>query len=206
MRFLRHKRGGGKIDETSEACAHSLVDRDSVLTDKTSVFSSAIKNSRIKNSRVCGAIVEDATVENSLITGGRISWGSAVSCELVADFAEIVNSVVLGASRIVHTAYLENVLLKNLTVSGNARLINWDTEFFDGCEGYISRGEWRRPPRILRLEKGLTITESIEGFVFCGCRELEIAHWLKVGSRYGAKLGLSPDEVSQIREFLHTLL
>lgn len=205
MRFLRHKRGSGRIDSSSEACAFSLVDKNSILSEKTSVFSSAIKNSRIKNSLVCGAIVEDSIVENTIVTGGRISWGSAVECEMVADYAEIINSVVAGASRIVHTAYLENVCLKNLTVSGDARLIDWTNQFFDGREGYISRGEWRRPPRILRLEKGLTVTESVPGFAYCGCYEFEIPRWLKIGDRYGKKLGLTLEVVEQIRQFLHSL-
>ncbi len=207
MRWLRHKKGGGGlIDETSEACASSTVNRGSRLTNRSSVWSSVIWNSIISGSIVTDAEISDSTVEDSIVTGGHIIRGSLVSCELVTGKAVIDNSTVLGESRIAHGAYLENVGFKNLTVTGSARLCNWNpTELFDGQHGYISRGIWERPPQILYLEGDLTITESVPGFAYCGCYEFPIEKWLRCGSRYGAQLGLLVSDVARIREFLISL-
>ena len=194
------------MDETSEACAFSVIDRASTIRKKSSVWSSSVSGSEVCRSQVISSIITKSLVTDSLITGGMIENSHISSAELVADFALIKNSFVGTKSRIVHTAYLENVKVENLTVSGDARLVGWhNKEVFDGREGYISRGLWTRPPKILRLPAGLTITESVPSFAFCGCREFAISHWLKIGDRYGKTLGLSPEDVARIRQFLISL-
>jgi ADP-glucose pyrophosphorylase len=200
MRFLTHCNGKGLIDSSSEACSLSLIDKDSILLNETSVWSSIVRKCRIENSLICSSIIENSTVINSTITGGKIV-DSFIETELVTDFASINNSSVTGKCRIAQTAYLENVQIANATVTGNARLINWQG-LFDGREGYISKGIWHRPPKTLVVGDGLTITESVEGFAYCGCYEFPITKWLKIGERYGKKLGLSVGQVDEIRQFV----
>lgn len=200
-RYLRFPNGGAKLYDDSECCPFSIATKRSIIHRHSSVWSSQIADSRISGSTITNAKIKNSFIRQTLVAGGEIE-NSIIRCEIVTGNAEVKNCKVLGASRIAHQAQLKNVKIKNLTVQGEAILEDWfNEEVFDGCYGYLSRGIWQRPPQILRLS-GLTITESIPGFAYCGCYEYEISHWLKIGEKYGEVYGLTPFEVDQIRQFL----
>lgn len=199
--YLRHPKGNGKLYDCSECDLVSIATQKSVIHRSSSVWESRIIDSRISGSTVTNAEIVGSFVKKTLVAGGRII-NSVVNCEIVQGRAEINDAKILGASRIAHDAEVVNVKFKNLSVQGTAVLKDWkNVEIFDGLFGYLSRGLWLRPPKILRIS-GLTITESIPGYAYCGCYEYEIAHWLKIGDKYGQVYGLTPFEVDQIRQFL----
>ena len=199
--YLRHPNGSGKLYDCSECDLVSIATKKSVIHHSSSIWESRIIESRISGSTVTNAEIVNSFVKKTLVAGGRIQ-DSIVNCEIVQGAAEIKNSKILGASRIAHKAEVVNVKIKNLSVQGTAILKDWqNNEIFDGLFGYLSRGLWLRPPKVLRLSN-LTITESIPGFAYCGCYEYEIEHWLKIGDKYGQIYGLTPLEVDTIRQFL----
>lgn len=205
--YLRHKNGGGKIFDNSEVCEKSFADRLSVIRDESSVWSSRLEASEISAALVTNSVVKNSVIIAADVTGGMIER-SIIACELITGNVRIKNCQILGKSRIVHSASCENVKFKNLTVKGNARLENWEQaedDCFDGFHGYVSRGVWKRPPRVFRISDGITITESIAGFAYVHCREFPISHWLKIGNRYGAVCGWTKEQITACRKIMKIL-
>ena len=207
LHYLRHKNGGGKIFDISEACEKTFVCPRSEIRDASSVWQSKITGSKItQESVITNSVIRNSTVLASTVTGGIIE-NSLISCELVQGNVRIAGCQVLGKSRIAHSAYLRNASFKNLTVKGNAQLLDWhNDEAIDFHHGYCSRGVWRRPPRVFRVSETITITESVSGFAFVHCREFPIEHWLRVGNRYGKACNWTPEEILTARKIFHLLL
>lgn len=206
LAYLRHNRGGGRLFDESEACERSFVDRASVIKDESSVWQSKIVASKIiEQSVVTNAVIERSIVAATVFSGGT-ARDSLIACELVSGNVRIENSRVTGKSRVCHTARLFNVRVKNLTVKGNARLIDWGDKEIDFHHGYISRGIWRRPPRVFRVSATITVTESVPGFAFVHCRELPLTKWLRIGNRYGAACNWTRDEILATRKIFHFLI
>lgn len=206
LHYLRHK-SGGKCFDLSEACDRSIVDRLSEIRDASRVWESKIINSKIcGESIVSGSVIKNSVVAASTVHGGIIE-NSTVCCEMIQGNVRIENSHVLGESRVVHTAILRNVKFKNLTVTGRARLLDWSAKDpIDFHNGVITRGVWRRPPKVFRISNAITITEGVPGFAFAHCREMALTRWLKVGTRYGKKCGWSDSEILAARKIFHRLL
>lgn len=197
LTYLRHKNGGARLFDLSEACERSYAGRHSEICEESSVWNSRIESSRIESSLVTNSVIKNSRIIASNITGGIIE-NSFISCELITGRARIKNCQILGKSRVAHDAHADSVNFKNLTVKGTAVLRNWPQEIgeiFDGRHGYISRGVWERPPRIFCVSAHITITESVPGFAFVQCREYSIGHWLKIGRRYGAACNWTPDAI-----------
>lgn len=206
--YLRHGRGNGRLFDTSEACDRSYVDRASSIRNDAGIWHSKIIASEISRSVVSDASIKHSTIESTDVRGGTIEW-SAVNCELIQGNARIVGCEIYGKARIVQRAVCRNVRLKDLTVKGSAELHDWpqdDGAVFDGCQGYVSRGEWLRPPRVVRLPFNVTVTESVTDelglWAFVACREFLAERWLRIGDRYGRSQGWSPAQVDAVRQIL----
>jgi hypothetical protein len=199
--YLRHKNGNGKIFDNSEVCERSTTDRVTQVSGDSGVWTSDIRGSRIINSTVTDSVVTNSWVENSEVHNAKIGF-SVIAAELVTSGATIFNSKVLGRSRVAHDAVLKNVRIRDLTVKGDALLMDWPDDVFDGCQGYISRGVWRRAPRVIRLDFGVTITESVPGYAYVACREHSIDHWFVAGDRIGKAQGWTYAQVDQVRRVL----
>lgn len=203
---LRHKHGHGRIYDTSEVDERSYLDRESRVYNDSSIWQSKIERSEVWNSRISDAVVKDSSVRNSDIRGGMVNW-SVLELELIVGNVRINDCEIYGKSRIANNAELHKVSFKDLTVKGNARLRDWpDEEIFDGCHGYITRGLWLKPPRVVRLDFDVTITESVVDergpCAFVACYEFPIHRWLKIGERYGKTRGWNPEQVDQVRQVL----
>ena len=197
--MLRHRTGSGKLFDSSEA-HDSLVDKHSELHKGASVWHSEIRKSLIVDSSVVHSRVHNSFIHSSFISNTAIVDCPLIAAELLAG-GFIYRSEVRGKSRI-SGGLIEDCHIKSLTMLGG-HLIGFE---WDAREGYVSRGTWLRPPRQLLFD-GLTITESVidqNGLnLFCGCFEYSASHWLKCGDRYGAVLGLSPEEVDRIRQTIY---
>lgn len=209
IKFLHHKNGHGKIFDNAEACPASFIDKTSeLLGERCSVFDSVIKDSEIKDSLVVRCVVEESSLlKNTKAIGTRLTH-CFIEGELIATKGTMENSVILEASRVTGQARCSNVEFKNLTVWGKAVLLDWKQptgEVFDGLRGYISRGVWRRPPRVIRLDCDLTLTESVPGFAWVGCYERSLDDWFKFGDKLGETFGITPEDVEQIRMFFKSL-
>lgn len=201
--YIRHKSGGGKIFDDSEVCERSHLSRDSEVSLSSGVWESDIISSRIINSTVTHAEIYQSVIKNTLVSGGRVE-NSVLACELIEGNAFIKNSHVFGKSRVAHSARLKNVKIRNLTVKGNAELIEWADEF-DGHHGYITSGVWTRPPRVFLVSNKITVTESTDKKAFVHCREFPIEHWLRCGNRYGRLRGWTLAEIKTVRKIMHYL-
>lgn len=198
--MLRHRQGGARIYDSSEACG-SFVDRTSELRENTSVWNSRLESVLAVDSTLVNISAVNSFIAHTFATNAFIADCPIIACELIAG-GTILRSEVTGVSRI-SGGVIEDSRIKDLTFTGG-HLLGID---FDGQQGYVSRGLWTRPPRILKFD-GLTITESVvdeNGLnVFCGCFEFPVSHWFKCGDRYGKTLGLSKTEVAEIRRVLHS--
>jgi hypothetical protein len=203
--YLRHTNGGARIFDNSEICELSSADRLTEVRDDSSVWMSHIRASRIIGSTVSDSTIDSAWIENSEIHRAHIGF-SVVAAEFVGCGASVFNSRVTGRSRVVHDAKLSNVRIHDLTVKGRAVLRDWPPDTFDGCQGYISRGVWTRPPRIRRLSFGVTVTESVDGCAFVACREYPISYWFTIGDRIGRSQGWSTAQIDEVRRFLEELV
>jgi hypothetical protein len=203
--YLRHKNGNGRIFDISEVCERSFLDRSSFVQKESSVWLSKITGSQISGSIISNSVIRDSWIENSDIRGGHIV-SSVVACELIVGNPRITRSQILGRTRIAHTTQIDNCRFRDLTVFGSAVLQNWPDESFDGCQGYISRGLWKRPPRVKRLAWDVTLTESVPGFAYVGCREHSIQHWFVAGDRIGRAQGWSYSQIDEVRRFLEDLV
>jgi hypothetical protein len=203
LSYLRHKKGSGRIFDGSEACERSVLDRTSEISGKTSIWQSKIIDSCVVDSVVSDAVIKHSWVHNSDVRGGII-MDSVVACELVAGNVRITDSQVLGKARIAHAAVLRNVRVRDLTVKGNAQLLDWPDEVFDGCQGYVARGVWTRPPRVVRLSFGVTVTESTDDQAFVGCKEYPIHYWFLIGDRIGRARGWDTRKVDAVRRILES--
>lgn len=200
--FLRHPAGNGKIFNNSEAI-NSHLDKSSSLHGNSSIFDSEIFSSKIINSTVSRSLLSNCYVQNSILCS-MMAENSIFGCELVTTKNKVINSHVLNKSRVLGSASLSNVRFKRLTVFNSAILQDWSEDVFDGQNGYIGYGIWKRPPRILRL-KNLTITESVSGFAFVGCRHRKISEWLRYGAKIGKTFGVDDFQIEKIRSFLCSL-
>lgn len=200
--FLRHPAGNGKIYNNAEAI-NTHLDKSSSLHGNTSVFDSEIFSSKIINSTVSRSLISNCYVSNSYLCS-IMAENSIFGCELVSTKSKIINSHVLNKSRVLGSARLSNVRFKRLTVFNSAILQDWSEEVFDGQNGYVGFGTWKSPPRILRL-KNMTITESISGYAFVGCRHRKISEWLAYGERIGIVFGVEKNQIEKIRSFLCSL-
>lgn len=200
--FLRHKSGNGKLFNNSEAIT-SFIDRQTSVFGTSSVFDSQLRECEVHDSTISFSRLSNCIVRNSTLVTVDAE-NSLFNCEFVSAQPKIINSCVLEKSRVIGHASLNNVRFKALTVFGLAELTNWPEDIFDGQNGYIGFGRWIRPPQVIRIND-LTVTESIPGFAFVGCYHRPIKEWLKFGERIGITFGVSLDDVSKIRAFLHTL-
>lgn len=200
--FLRHPSGNGKIYNNSEA-VNSHLDKLTSLHGNSSVFDSEIFSSRIFNSTVSRSLLSNCYVQNSILSS-MMAENSIFGCELVSTKSKIINSHVLNKSRVLGSAKLSNVRFKRLTVFNSAILQDWSEDVFDGQLGYIGYGIWTRPPKVLRI-KNMTITESISGYAFVGCRHRKISEWLAYGEKIGLAFGVEISQIEKIRSFLCSL-
>jgi hypothetical protein len=200
--YLRFKNGSGKLFDVSEACERSYVDRTSEIKADSSVWSSRIIDSQITGSVVSNAIVKHSTISYSVVHGGVIE-DSNIVCEYIGGNVRIIDSDVLGKSRIAHSAVIQNARFCDLTVKGKAVIKDWpEGVVIEGHHGYITSGIWTRPPRIVRMPFDVTVTESVEGRAFVACYEFPIDRWLRIGDRYGKAQGWTPEQVDMVRQAL----
>lgn len=206
--YLAHRNGRGRIFDESEACSRSYVDRESQVSDDSSIWAS-----RIEHSRIFSTVVSDSVIKNSWIRASEIHraeiLNSIIACEFVGTGAQVDRCTVLGKSRIANNAVCHNVRFRDLTVKGPAVLCDWpqtEDETFDGSHGYILRGTWPHPPQIFKVSPTITLTEGVCGFVVIHCREYEINHLLRIGHRLGRASGWTPDEIKTVRKIAHRLL
>lgn len=196
------------MHDISEADAKSYVDRDSDIRDDSSIWRSKIIASQVTESVVSGSVIEGSHIAFSNVHGAYIE-NSEIAAEFIGENTRILNCSIFGKSRVTNGAFCRNVKFKDLTVSGSARLIDWNQEaddVFQGHHGYISRGLWTRPPRVFCVSPTITVTESVPGFAFMHCRERSIEFWIKAGHRYGAACGWTADQILAVRKIMHKLL
>lgn len=203
--YLRHSRGSGRLYDTSEACEQSFIDRESKISNHSGIWHSKIIASEVSASIVSDSLIKHSTVHATDIRGGSIEW-SILNCELIHGNVRIENSVISGKSRIAGRAVCQNVHFRDLTVKGSAVLMDWPDTVFDGGHGYVSRGVWQRPPRVVRLPFDVTVTESVTDesglYAYVACREFPVERWLRIGDRYGRQRGWTPSQVDAVRQVL----
>ena len=203
--YLRHHRGSGRLLDTSEACEHSFIDRESSISNHSGIWHSKIISSQVSASVISDASIKYSAVYSTDVRGGIIE-SSLLNCELVHGNPRIERCEIYGDSRIVERAVCQNVRFKDLTVKGSAVLKDWPEDVIDGGHGYVSRGTWLRPPRVVRLPFDVTVTESITDgtglYAYVACREFPVMRWLRIGDRYGRQRGWTPDQVDAVRQVL----
>lgn len=199
---LRHKNGNGSLYDMCEADAETYLNRSSELREETETFEANITDSIITNSFVFKARIHNSIISNSLITGPADIHNSTINCDSIAGTPSIDYSSLSGACRVWGNPAIYNVSIKDLSVFGNAALIgDWS---MDGEFGRIGVGIWTRPPRVHRFnELSITLTESIPGYAYVGCRLHKLSWWFQIGDRIGKAAGWHQRFIDQTRALFH---
>lgn len=217
--FFRHSKGNGKKFNSAEACPLTYLSKTSVIRGNSDIFEAVINNSEneeIIDSYIYGAQIFNSTVIGTVITGKVRIENSLLMCKSVAGHSRISNSIVEGESRVYGSADVVNSSFKNLSVSGTAKILDWnlflrehgdDRNIFDGLHGRLTSGIWKQPPRIVRFDDlEITVTESTNGRAFVGCVEKDMRQWISGGYRFGRVNGWTTGQVKRLVDIFNLWL
>lgn len=196
---LRHQNGSGSLYDQCEADAATFLSKHSELKAESEAFEARIEDSIVSNSLIYKAHIHRSIVSNSLITGACQIFNSSIDCETIVGTPSIDYSMLSGKTRIWGNPLIYNVSIKDLSVFGDACLIGeWSME---GKLGRIGLGVWTRPPRVVRYDDlQITITESVPGYAYIGCRLHPLSWWFKIGDKIGKAAGWTAYQVQRTRE------
>jgi hypothetical protein len=205
MNTYRHSNGNGSVvGESAHVSADSFLDRDSTVEGESVLCSSVVKGSALKDSFAAQSSLERCAVEDSrlsnvklyrsIVCGSHLSDVDASGCALIGVVAEGLH----GA-----TPYIGGVILEDVTVSGETRVIgDWSLR----GPYRIHRGEWERAPRHILISgpNGVSVgvSECVEGMAHVACRCRPVSHWLSKGTRLARRLGWTDDQTATAMAFL----
>jgi uncharacterized protein YjbI with pentapeptide repeats len=191
---FRHRNGRGRVlGQDSEVSPDSLLDRDSTVSDGSTVLHARVNYSTIRNhSRIYGAQLKGCDVSGVTIEGNRVQL---LNCDLSG--TDIASEEVVMASQCIMTGQISirgSVLLDRVVASGEV-WIGGETSMVPARENenielyglmHIHKGEWRRAPRYREIGHPfelphMGITECVNGLAHIGCRCRPMAKWLKHG-------------------------
>ncbi|GEM_PF-6093617 len=200
---LRHAHGNGSMFDNSEADSESFINLLSEVHGASEIRESYIENSIIDNAVVFESNIKDSHIQRGIIAGKNFIKDSNINCDFILGNALISQSNLQNKVRVWGNPSIEKVQIRNVSVFGTeTKLIGeWS---LDGCMGRIGQGTWTRPPRVVRFESlGITITESLPGYAYVGCRLHSLDWWFRAGNKIGKAAGWTEHQIETLRELFN---
>lgn len=181
---MRHKNGGGIVEDEAEARPSAFVDSQSRVIDRARAHSGRLISSTLAiEARFHNATAIRSTICCDEVTGGRITesfLGDQVCCW---DEPTVFRVRARGGVRIY----------------GNATLIG-PMDLFGDMR--IQFGTFHRAPLYRHLGFAF-LTESGPGWCAVDCKFAPYARWFRLGERFARRYyGWTPDMLAQVRAVL----
>lgn len=180
--IMRHKNGGGYVEDEAEARPLAYVDVNSCVIDRARAHSGRL----ISSTLAIEARLHNATVIRSVVACDEVVGGRIVECQLyeqsaVWDSPTLFRVTARNGARV----YGNATLLGPLTLYGDMRVL---------------AGTWHRAPWYEHLGFCF-LTEGPPGWAMVDCKFNSYTGWFRVGERFARRhFGWTPDKLRQVRQ------